>query len=994
MAPLESGDRLGRHEVLEPLGAGGMGEVYRARDSKLGREVALKVLPGEFVADPERLARFEREARAASALNHPNICTIYDVGEHDGRPYLVMELLEGQSLRERIDGGKLSPCEILDVGVDVADALDAAHAAGIVHRDIKPANIFLTGRGQAKVLDFGLARIGDTAEEGEIDLEAPTLHSPDLTRPGTAVGTVSYMSPEQVLGKAVDERTDIFSLGVVLYETATGSMPFSGRTSGAVFDQIVHSAPASPVKLNPELPRDLARIVNACLEKEPDRRLHADKLRDALDRLRHEISGERLEFRERLRRSVRRPVFWLATVSAVVLVAAVVVMWSGYASKVRRAREVVLPELRELSEDTRANVLRGTKLIREVEPLLGDDAEFQELKSLFTARISIRTEPQGAEVSYRAYVEPDAPWESLGTTPIESAVLPATYLRWKVERAGYETVLDVRHTHDWGSESGGVGPTDKLWRIDEVGTRPPDMIRVPGSDEIPPFLADRYEVTNRQFRRFVDAGGYDNPEYWRHDFIHGDRTLDRRSAMELLVDQTGRPGPSTWEAGDYPDGQDDHPVRGVSWYEAAAFAEFAGKSLPTIHHWDRASGIFVGLAQWSFTGLYYPMCNFGGDGPVAVGASHAMTPLGALDMAGNVREWCFNPAPNGRCLRGGAWNDPTYMFRNITQADPFDRSAKNGFRCVSYGEESAVPAELFEPLAGFEMRELLEESPVSDEVFAAYRALFHYDPLPLDARMESRHEDHDDWLREKVSYTTAYGDERITAQLFLPKNASPPYQAVLYFPGSGAVPAGPTDRVEQRGEFRRNVAFLVKTGRAVLYPAYRGTHERRYDMPQSLHWNLDPTHEFTTFQVHVVKDVQRSLDFLQSRPDIDPDLIAYSGFSWGGSMANLALAVDDRFKAAVLNVGGLPAHRTPRPEVDYLNYAPRVSVPVLMLNGRYDLAMLFEAEVQPMYQLLGTPEEHKRLIVYDTDHFIDHREVVKETLAWLDRYLGPVTPAH
>jgi dienelactone hydrolase len=304
-----------------------------------------------------------------------------------------------------------------------------------------------------------------------------------------------------------------------------------------------------------------------------------------------------------------------------------------------------------------------------------------------------------------------------------------------------------------------------------------------------------------------------------------------------------------------------------------------------------------------------------------------------------------------------------------------------------------VPDELFEPYALCETRKLLEETPVSDEVFSAYRSLFDYDPLPLDARVESRHEDHEDWVREKVSYVAAFGGERITAQLFLPGNVNPPYQAVLYFPGSGAIPAGPTDRVEQRGEFRNNVAFLIKTGRAVLYPAYRGTNERRHDIPQSVHWSQDPTHEFTAFQVNIVKDVQRSVDFLRSRPDIDPNKIAYSGFSWGGSMANLVLAVGDSFEAAVLNVGGIHAHGTPRPEVDYINYAPRVTVPVLMLNGRYDLAQLFGAEVQPMYELLGTPQDHKRLIVYDPDHFIDRREVVNETLAWLDRYLGPVTTA-
>ena len=349
MASTNLGDRLGRYEVLEPLGEGGMGEVYRAEDTKLGRSVALKVLPDVFSADPERLARFEREARAASALNHPNICTIHDIGEHEDQPYLVMELLEGQSLRERIDAEPLSPREILDIGTDVADALAAAHAAGIVHRDIKPANIFLTVRGEAKVLDFGLARIEETLDSGDVDSVAPTLHSPDLTRPGSAMGTVSYMSPEQVLGHRVDEHTDIFSLGVVLYEMATGSMPFSGKTSGAVFDKIIHSAPTSPVKLNPQLSRDLERIVNRCLDKSPDHRSRATELREELDRLRREMTGETLGFRNQAKKLLRRPAFWLATVAVIALLATVATVWSGHSTKVRWAHEVALPELREMA---------------------------------------------------------------------------------------------------------------------------------------------------------------------------------------------------------------------------------------------------------------------------------------------------------------------------------------------------------------------------------------------------------------------------------------------------------------------------------------------------------------------------------------------------------------------------------------------------------------------------------------------------------------------
>ncbi len=587
--------------------------------------------------------------------------------------------------------------------------------------------------------------------------------------------------------------------------------------------------------------------------------------------------------------------------------------------------------------------------------------------------------------------EPNASWELLGETPIEDAELPSAYFRFKLEKQGYETVLDVRHTADFDSEKGGMIGSERSWQLLPEGMRPPGMIEVQGNKDIPTFLVDRHEVTNREFKEFVVSGGYQNPDYWQYEFVFEGRVLDLEAALVRLVDQTGRPGPSTWDAGDYPDGMDDYPVTGVSWYEATAYAEFAGKNLPTIDHWYRACGTHVGVAHFVFSGLLIPMSNFDADGPMPVGSSRAMSPLGAVDMAGNIREWCFNSAPSGRCIRGGAWDDATYMFWNISQADPFDRSERIGFRCVMYTDETELPANLFDPYVPTEKRDLLTETPVGDDVFEAYLAQYAFDPTPLEASVDVRHEDNDDWFRESVSYAAAYDGDRIVGQLFLPKNVDPPYQAVLYFPGAGAVSARSTEFIEERGEFQSNIASLLKTGRAVLYPAYRGTHERSTGIPPGLPGSQDATLEFSNFQIKIVKDVMRSVDYLQSRPDIQADKIAYYGRSWGGGIANLALAVEDRFQAAVLNIGGMSVRSAPRPEVDYVNFAPRVTVPVLMLNGRYDLAMLYESEVKPMYQLLGTPEEHKRLIVYETDHWIDHREVTKETLAWLDAYLGPVT---
>jgi dienelactone hydrolase len=424
-----------------------------------------------------------------------------------------------------------------------------------------------------------------------------------------------------------------------------------------------------------------------------------------------------------------------------------------------------------------------------------------------------------------------------------------------------------------------------------------------------------------------------------------------------------------WEFGEYPEGHDDYPVNGLSWYEAAAYAEFAGKQLPTIYHWEQAAhpGFYTDIAGLS---------NFSGTGPARSGAYKGLGAFGTLDMAGNVREWCWNGTGGQRYIRGGAWNEPAYMFSLLDARLPWDRSAQNGIRCVRYNvrQESGLQAPVTVPV-----RDVSKETPVPDDVFTLYRSMYDYDPADLDSRVEGVDEENSYWKREKVSFAAGYGNERVYGYLYLPKRATPPYQTILYaHPGMALWLPAPQTAEEHFFD------FLVKSGRAFLVPVLKGYYQRRYTTPPA-----GPIAERDRLILES-KDFRRSIDYLVTRGDVDRDRLGAFGISRGGLLPVLAVG-EKRLKAAVLVSVGLPLDRGLLPEEDPFNFVTRFRVPTLMVCGRSDFLAPLEASVRPMFRLLDAPEKDKRLVLWDGGHVPpDFQLPFKETLEWFDRYLGPV----
>ena len=961
---LVPGSKLGRYTLREPLGAGGMGVVYEAHDDKLERSVAIKVLPQGLVSGEEARLRFHREALALARLGHEHIAAIYDFGEDSGLDYIVMERIADEPLSAKLAAGPLSVREATTICHQIALALVQAHENGILHRDLKPANVMLTPRGAVKVLDFGLAKFFAHAPEEQTQVLAETQ--------GIA-GTPLYMSPEQISGKQLGPGTDLWSLGCIYYECLTGQSPFKRSGSVATLRAITEEAPAPVRQLRPEVTLGVADIAQRLLEKDPARRYaSAQEVVTATSDVLLALSGAGVHVLNKVKSS-RRAAYISVTALAVVIAAAA---WLYVQiSRARWAREEAPAQITALLAQNKA--LAAFDVLRKAQRYAPHDAQLREFADQNTVSSNIRSNPAGAEISIQDYNAPDSQWRLLGKAPLSNVGLPNGYFRWKASYPGMADML--------------VAPeTDSEMRFDIAAqqTAPAGMVLVEkegpwrefiaflqwiGPYDFPPYYIDRFEVTNRDFQRFVDDGGYAKKQFWNEKFTRDGRDMSPDEAMTLFRDTSGRNAPAGWTAGHFPPGQDDYPVTGVSWFEAAAYAAWAGKSLPVMAQWYQ-------VADPDTAGNTTAMSNFSGK-PPPVGSFQGLGVHGTYDMAGNAREWVANTIDNGlRFILGSSWSTQPYLYAEAEALSPFDRSATNGFRCVK--NTAALPPGSEAPVRR-NLRDFSTAKPVGDEVFRAYEVAYQYPDLPLNAAQPQLAADTPDWREEKVTVDAAYGGDRLPVFLFLPKHVKPPFQTVLFFPSARVL--GLADS-RQLGDIQF-FDYVVQSGRAVIYPVYADTYERR----SAKLWPAGATG--LDLLTHWYKDAARAADYAATRKDLDTGKMAYMGVSMGSADgAIVAEQLQARLKTAIFLDGGYFLD-PPQRGTDQVDFVSRIRIPVLMINGRYDFTFPLDLAQKPFFDRLATPAASKQHVVLETPHDVtqDRPRLVRTVLDWLDKYLGRVS---
>ncbi|HUR21031.1 MAG TPA: bifunctional serine/threonine-protein kinase/formylglycine-generating enzyme family protein, partial [Vicinamibacterales bacterium] len=905
MTTLGVGSRLGRYEVRGKLGAGGMAEVYLAEDTELGRRVAIKLLPADTSADDHARKRLLREARAAATLDHPHICAVYEVGEADGHRFIAMQYVEGESLDVKLKRSALDLKDSITIAAEMADALTEAHVRGIIHRDIKPSNVVITPRGRAIVLDFGLAKIVDDPDSAQAMVETQSV----LSGPGAVLGTVPYMSPEQVRGEVLDGRSDIFSLGVTLYEMLSGQRPFADKSSAAIASAILTREPAPIARFVADVPSELERILAKTLRKDVNERYQTAK--DLLIDLR--TLRDELDFQKRLGRSTSSASVAMSSASGAstapapvtprtarsrtvpMALGALVVLsiagWFIWKSMNVRWAKAQLPHIEALANAN--DNARAFALAQPVERYLPGDPTLGSLMHTVSDTISVSTEPAGAQVFLKRFAaDPSGalpPRELVGVTPLTNfRVARGEYVLY-IEKDGYapteRTVSGAMlHANGLTVPPPPIRVEQTLIPLDKMPAR---MVAVPGGEyrlvawsrptdtrvTLNDYFIDKYEVTNQEYKDFINAGGYVKKDFWKHPFVRDGKAMSWEDAMKLFVDRTGLPGPRSWSSQNVPEGKADHPVTDVTWYEASAYAQFHGKQLPSVFQWEKAArnGLTESIVNYMPWGVFYPgdplvhHANFESNGTMPVNSSEfGMSPFGAYNMAGNAQEWTVNDTPEGRIATGGAWGEPTYVFAQYATLPAFYSSNKVGFRCAlttpgAKGDQGAMRIEIAQEIPVYKRS--------SDEDFAKWSEAYRYDKAPLDARVESTQQT-PEWTVEKISFNGDDG-ERAIGYLYLPNNFARPLQVIHM------VPAGDVDQGFRSlpASIEAGLGPIIKSGRAAFGVVLKGYIERLrppgYVIPDRT------SVEYLERIVNRVTDLRRGLDYLETRKEVDSGKVAF-----------------------------------------------------------------------------------------------------------------------
>ncbi len=977
-----AGAMIGHYEVLSLIGKGGMGEVYRARDITLNRTVALKLLKPAAAGDDSSKSRFLREARLAATLEHPNICTIFDAGESLGHFFIAMQYVEGRPLRQIIDRRPLDLATLLRLVIQIANALAAAHRREIVHRDVKPENIIVTPEGDAKVLDFGLAKFMEDAE-------------PNLTASNCVVRTPAYMSPEQARGKHVDKRSDVFSFGVVLYEMATGRVPFQKESSVETMHAIIEQPHTPARELNKDLPAELERIIDSALKKSPDERyadfdaIVADLQRILADR----STAPAVSAGTHISRRHALAGLWILIIALLTAGA-----WSAWRALLERRARSAVPNIEQLA--IQGKFLDAYSLAVDVRRLLPSDPKLTRLMRAISDSLTVETDPPGAKVFLRHYVDPpDQPRSQLvGQTPLSEAEIARGEYVLRVEKEGYSPFEGSIYGFAVGDpNSAAITPPIRIQlSLKPAGQVPRNMTSVPGgtyrlvgwnrpTDEdagLDGFFIDKFEVTNQDYKEFVSSGGYLKREFWKYPFVKNGKQISWEDAMREFVDRTRLPGPRAWSNQDFPRDKARHPVTGISWYEAAAYAAFRGKTLPSIFQWEKTARNGTSTPSdvtmpWGFSRKAANHANLASTGTIEAGSlEFGMSAFGAYDMAGNVSEWLANETSEGFLAAGGSWGDADYSALTFTSVPSFFTSDRIGFRCVVNApnvttDQGAFRIEL--------QHEIPTYTPAPKDQVQKWIDGYRYEDSPLGAKTVETVEAND-WTREKITFAGRRGD-RVIAYLYLPKHFPKPVQVVHIYPDGGVV--GRFKTIPE--SFEQQWIGLVRAGRALFGVVHQGWLERD-NSPNFVRPPIESAEYAERIKTQIF-EVRRGLDYLSTRPELAMNQLAFFYGSAAGPPWILP-SVEPRYKVVVAYGAGAPKFLLQlKPEVNPINFLPKIQAPMLFIHGRYDENSPVKNTLEPLLHLLRAPH---RVEYFEGGHMPDFDFVIPQVNTWLDENLGPV----